>query len=336
MREMIDSFKAEYEKYRGIGEGALGQLEDAELSRTLAGHDNSAAAIVWHVCGNLASRFSDFLTSDGEKPWRDRESEFQKRTVTRAELMEKWESGWTVLRDTLTKLTDADLGATVKIRGQPLSVREALVRSLSHTASHIGQVVYLAKTLKGESWRWLSIPPGQSAAYNQNPVHEKGHRVVQTVMEEMADRLERCVGGTMWHGPSLAVLREGMTAAEASARPIAAGHAIAEMIRHMTVWADFARRRLRGEDAADPTDAEDWPLRGGVTEEALRALWTQLDAAYRGLAAEVRTLTEEQLAAPVPRHRYTVADMVRGVVEHGTYHGGQIAILLRAQRGPVL
>jgi uncharacterized damage-inducible protein DinB len=335
MRDIIDSFKAEYEKYKGIGEGALGQLEEAELSRTLAGQDNSAAAIVWHVCGNLASRFSDFLTSDGEKPWRDRESEFQKRTVTRAELMEKWESGWTVLLATLATLTDTDLGATVTIRGQPLSVRDALVRSLSHTASHIGQIVYLAKTIRGERWRWLSIPPGQSAAYNQNPVYETGHRVVPAVMEEMADRLERCVGGTMWHGPSLSVLRDGMSAAEASARPIAAGHTIAEMIRHMTVWSDFARQRLRGEEAADPADAEDWPLRGGVTEEALRALWTQLEASYRGLAADVRSLTEEQLAAPVRRHRYTVADMVRGVVEHGTYHGGQIAILLRAQRGPV-
>jgi uncharacterized damage-inducible protein DinB len=103
----------------------------------------------------------------------------------------------------------------------------------------------------------------------------------------------------------------------------------------MAVWADFARQRLRGEDLADPTDAEDWPLRDPVNEAGLGALWTQLDAAYRGLAAEVRALTEEQLALPVRRHRYTVADMVRGVVEHGTYHGGQVAILLRAQRGPV-
>lgn len=177
VRDIIDSFSAEYEKYKAIGEGALGQLEEAELSRTLAGQDNSATAIAWHVCGNLASRFSDFLTSDGEKPWRDRESEFQKRTITRAELMEKWESGWTVLRGTLGTLTDADLGATVKIRGQPLLVRDALLRSLSHTASHIGQIVYLAKSIRGERWRWLSIPPGQSAAYNQDPVHEKGPRV---------------------------------------------------------------------------------------------------------------------------------------------------------------
>jgi uncharacterized damage-inducible protein DinB len=332
MRDIIDSIRGEYERYKGLGEGALGPLDDAELARTVSGQDNSSATIVWHVAGNLASRFTDFLASDGEKPWRNREEEFARRVVTRPELMEKWNGGWSVLLATLSTLTDADLGATVTIRAQPLTVRGALHRSLAHTSYHVGQIVYLAKSMRGAGWRYLSIPPGQSAAYN--PFEKAQPRVVREASEEMADRLERTVGGTMWHGPSLHVVRERLTAAEASARPIGAAHSIAEMIAHMTVWAEFARQRLRGEDLADPTDAEDWPLRAPVNEEALRALWTRLDAAYRGLAAEVRTLSEEQRDAPVRRHRYTVADMVRGVVEHGAYHGGQVAVLLRAQRGP--
>jgi hypothetical protein len=121
----------------------------------------------------LESRFTDFLTSDGEKPWRGREEEFAERRVTRDEMLAKWEGGWSVLLDTLAALTDKDLSREVTIRQVPLKVHEALHRSLAHAASHVGQMVLIGKTLKGGGWHYLSIPPGQSDAYNQNPTLEK-------------------------------------------------------------------------------------------------------------------------------------------------------------------
>src|SRR5690606_27659138 len=123
---------------------------------------------------NLESRFTDFLTSDGEKPWRDRESEFASRSVSLAELREKWNRGWEVLLNELESLTDSDLTGTVTIRGTSLRVDEALLRSLAHTSYHVGQIVHIAKALKGGDWEYLSIPPGGSAAYNANPTSETG------------------------------------------------------------------------------------------------------------------------------------------------------------------
>jgi uncharacterized damage-inducible protein DinB len=131
------------------------------------------AAIVWHIAGNLRSRFTDFLTTDGEKPWRDRESEFALRAVSPEDLRAKWEDGWDVLFQTLSMLTDADLSRMVTIRGQGLSVLDALQRSVTHTSYHVGQIVFLARSLRGRRWEWLSIPPGQSDAYNRNPRREK-------------------------------------------------------------------------------------------------------------------------------------------------------------------
>ena len=173
MRQFVGSIEGEYRRYKAYGEGAIGQLADEQLSRTSGAGGNSIARLVWHVSGNLESRFTDFLQSDGEKPWRDREAEFADRTVSRAELREKWEKGWAVLFQALAELTDEQLNATVKIRGVPLAVHEALHRSLAHASYHVGQIVFLAKALRGAEWRHLSIPPGGSAAYNQNPFAEK-------------------------------------------------------------------------------------------------------------------------------------------------------------------
>jgi len=130
--------------------------------------------VVWHVAGNLQSRFTDFLTSDGEKPWRHRETEFEDRQVSREELIEKWEAGWRTLFDALGPLADDDLSRSITIRGVPLTVCEALHRSLAHASYHVGQMTYIGKMLRGEEWAYLSIPPGGSAAYNANPVLEKG------------------------------------------------------------------------------------------------------------------------------------------------------------------
>jgi uncharacterized damage-inducible protein DinB len=172
MTELVDSIRGEFLRYKGLAEAAMAQLDDAELSATGQGSGNSIAIICWHISGNLRSRFSDFLTSDGEKPWRGRDEEFEARTVTRAELLAKWQQGWDVLIATLAGLTDDQLGQTVTIRGQTMRAHAALHRALAHITYHVGQIVYLAKAFRGGQWTYLSIPPGQSAAYNQNPSRE--------------------------------------------------------------------------------------------------------------------------------------------------------------------
>jgi hypothetical protein len=166
MRDLIESITAEYRRYKQLGEGAFAQLADPELSQA-SPDDNSVAMIVWHIAGNLKSRFSDFKTTDGEKAWRNRDEEFEGRTVTREELLHKWEDAWRVLFATLEGLTDHDLHAVVTIRQQPLTVHQALHRSVAHTSYHVGQIVYVAKGFRGASWRSLSIPRGASAAYLQ-------------------------------------------------------------------------------------------------------------------------------------------------------------------------
>jgi uncharacterized damage-inducible protein DinB len=169
MPTIIDSIRAEYLRYKSLAEGAIRQLSDEELSSSAHQSDNSIAVICWHVSGNLRSRFTDFLTTDGEKPWRRREEEFQPRQVTRGELLEKWEQGWSVLFATLSGLTDAQLGDGVTIRGDRLEVQEALHRSLAHVAYHVGQIVYIAKAARADGWSYLSIPPGGSGLTGVRP-----------------------------------------------------------------------------------------------------------------------------------------------------------------------
>ncbi len=171
-RTIISLIDAEYRRYKGLGEGALEQLDAQELLVD-AEAVNSVATIVWHVAGNLKSRFTDFLETDGEKPWRDRESEFERRLNTPAEVRAKWDEGWGVVLDTLDQLADEDLSGTITIRGVPLRVDEALFRSLAHTSYHVGQIVHIAKGLRASSWKYLTIPPGGSAAYNADPTLEK-------------------------------------------------------------------------------------------------------------------------------------------------------------------
>jgi uncharacterized damage-inducible protein DinB len=173
MSSILESIRGEYLRYKALAESAINQLDGAELSAEGPNGGNSIAVICWHLSGNLRSRFTDFLASDGEKPWRQRDEEFQRRTVTRSELIEKWDEGWTALLATLTTLTDEQLESTITIRRQPLLVHEALHRSLAHVAYHTGQIVYMAKSLRGKDWHYLSIPPGESDAYNRNPAFER-------------------------------------------------------------------------------------------------------------------------------------------------------------------
>jgi uncharacterized damage-inducible protein DinB len=169
MASVIESITGEFKRYKALTEGALSQLTEDQLVAPAPGGGNSIATICWHLGGNLRSRFTDFLTSDGEKPWRRREEEFQARSVTMPELLAHWESGWSALFAALAALGDADLSRTVTIRGQSFRVDEALHRSLAHASYHIGQVVYAARALRGTGWRFLSIPPGQSDAFNAAP-----------------------------------------------------------------------------------------------------------------------------------------------------------------------
>lgn len=173
MRTVITAIEGEYRRYKSLAEGAFGQLSDDEL-HAAAGEGNSVATLMQHLGSNLKSRFTEFLTSDGEKPWRDREGEFADRKLTRDELLDTWEEGWTVLFRELAALSDAQLQTSVTIRGVPLTVMEALARSMAHAAYHVGQIVLIGRGLRGSEWQFLSIPPGGTSAYNSNPDKEKG------------------------------------------------------------------------------------------------------------------------------------------------------------------
>ncbi len=171
---MLKDFVDEYQRYRLIGRKALDQTSDAALNHVIGDENNSIAMIVRHISGNLISRFTDFLTSDGEKPWRDRDTEFESRAYDRQEISEMWDKGWGVLETQLSALSDDDLGRTVHIRGQAWTVHAALSRSLAHVSYHVGQIVMIARMLAEGEWDWISVPKGKSKEYNLNPTKERG------------------------------------------------------------------------------------------------------------------------------------------------------------------
>ena len=153
--------------YKSMAECAMAQVSDEQLYAALDGEMNSIAVIVKHLAGNMRSRWTDFLNSDGEKPNRDRDSEFIQPPATREALMSIWEDGWSQVFSALEPLTDNDLSRSVTIRGEPHSVMQAINRQLTHYASHIGQIVLLAKHFARDRWQSLSIPRGRSAEFNQ-------------------------------------------------------------------------------------------------------------------------------------------------------------------------
>jgi hypothetical protein len=159
----LDDVRLQFRKLKKLAEGALSQVKDDELLVTLDPEANSLAIIMKHMAGNLRSRFTDFLTTDGEKPDRNRDGEFE--TVgqpSRAAIMADWESGWTRLFETLDSLTDEDVLLEVTIRGEPLTVIQALDRQMTHHAYHVGQIVFLAKHLRSAEWKTLSMPKRRS------------------------------------------------------------------------------------------------------------------------------------------------------------------------------
>ena len=160
----------EFRRLKKLGEEAMAQIGSPQFFASPSAGDNSVAIIVKHMGGNLVSRWSDFLTADGEKPGRNRDTEFELGPDdSRESLMSLWEKGWALLFEALEPLTGADLERTVTIRGETLSVIQAINRQLTHYAYHVGQIVYVAKHFAGPSWRSLSIPRGASAQFNREP-----------------------------------------------------------------------------------------------------------------------------------------------------------------------
>ena len=167
MDAYLNDIRRTYRNYRKLAESAIAQINDEQLHATLDTEDNSIAVVMQHVAGNLRSRFRDFLTSDGEKPDRNRDAEFEPRPSSeRAGLMSEWNAAWDIVLGELDRLTPEDLQRTVHIRREPFAVVEALNRSVTHTAYHVGQIVFLAKHLSGANWKSLSIPKGRSAEHS--------------------------------------------------------------------------------------------------------------------------------------------------------------------------
>ena len=156
--------------YKKLAERAMDQLTDDQLFATLDGEANSIAIIVKHMSGNMLSRWTDFLTTDGEKPNRNRDAEFEAPPATRAALLATWGAGWACLFSALQPLTDADLARTVTIRGEVHSVLQAINRQLAHYPHHVGQIVLLAKHYQHAQWRSLSVPRGKSGDFNRRVV----------------------------------------------------------------------------------------------------------------------------------------------------------------------
>ncbi len=169
----IASSKAIFVQYKKLGEKAMAQVQDEDLLKQINANSNSIYLIVKHLHGNMLSRWTDFLTSDGEKTWRNRDNEFlQEDNMNREKLMQLWEEGWKCLFDTLDKLTPENLGNIVTIRGEKHSVMEAINRQVAHYSYHIGQIVFVCKIFQSDAWQTLSIAKGKSQEFN-NAMQEK-------------------------------------------------------------------------------------------------------------------------------------------------------------------
>lgn len=172
--EVVASATASFRANKNWADNAIAQVADERLHVALDENTNSVAVITKHVGGNLKSRWTDFLTSDGEKSWRNRDDEFVDSFTNREEILNHWEEGWASLFDALAALQPEDLSKSVSIRGEAHSVPLAIHRSLAHCAYHIGQIIMVARVLAGDKWETLTIPRGESASFNKS-VWGKGH-----------------------------------------------------------------------------------------------------------------------------------------------------------------
>jgi hypothetical protein len=164
--DFLNSAIKQFEYYKLLGEKTFDQLNDVQFFIQINEESNSVATIVKHLWGNMLSRWTDFLTTDGEKEWRQRDAEFENDITTRRELIEKWNEGWNCLFQALNNLTESDFSKEIFIRNQGHTVTEAINRQLAHYPYHIGQIVFLGKIFCNENWTSLSIPKGNSSNYN--------------------------------------------------------------------------------------------------------------------------------------------------------------------------
>jgi hypothetical protein len=167
-KEFITTVIRRVKYYKDLGEKAFEQLDEKDFHFRPHEESNSIAIIVQHIAGNMLSRFTHFLTEDGEKEWRQRDDEFEIHQFSRQEVIDIWEKGWRCFLDALGSLTEDDLLKTIYIRQEPLTVIDAVNRQLAHYPHHIGQILYIGKMIKGEKWKNLSIPKGHSQSYNQS------------------------------------------------------------------------------------------------------------------------------------------------------------------------
>ncbi|WP_428225040.1 DUF1572 family protein [Flavobacterium sp.] len=165
-KDYLESTKKQFLYYKTLADKAISQLEDEQLFISSNEDTNSIAVIVKHLAGNMLSRWSDFLTSDGEKSWRNRDSEFEQTFTNKTDLLTYWEKGWNCFFDTLHSLTPEQLSTIIYIRNEGHTVLEAINRQLAHYPYHVGQIVFYAKMLKSKSWNSLSIPKNKSNDYN--------------------------------------------------------------------------------------------------------------------------------------------------------------------------
>ncbi len=164
----LQSVIKRFTTYKDLGDKTFAQLEDKDFHFVPNEESNSIAVIIQHMHGNMLSRWTDFLTSDGEKTWRQRDAEFEEANLTKENLLKLWEDGWTCMFNALNALTEHDLQKTIFIRDEALSVTDAIHRQLAHYPYHVGQIIYAARIIKNKNWKNLSIPRGESAAFNKS------------------------------------------------------------------------------------------------------------------------------------------------------------------------
>ena len=172
--EYIKNIQAIFRQYKTLGEKAMEQVEDKRLFWVFNNDSNSVAMIVQHVSGNMLSRFTNFYEEDGEKPWRNRDREFESVLSTREEVMSAWNKGWDCFMNIINNLHDLDLERTVYIRGEAHSVMEALNRQMAHYSYHIGQIVFLSKMVAEKEWQSLSIAKNRSQEFNDKKLGNSG------------------------------------------------------------------------------------------------------------------------------------------------------------------
>jgi hypothetical protein len=173
---IVETTFSELRKVKRLADQAIEQLDDAQLWTRLDPESNSVAVMMRHMAGNMRSRWTNFRTTDGEKPDRHRDQEFEDVVLTRAELLAEWEDGWQRLFDALASITDAELQDTIYIREEPHTIHRAIVRQVVHYAGHTYQILAFGKHLRGADWRTLSVPRGQSDAFNQRMLAEQRAR----------------------------------------------------------------------------------------------------------------------------------------------------------------